>query len=170
MPYRSRPAEEAWRLSAFRTIPSASTSCCRAAIRRCIETQPPATGRPASLQNPPEQWDLFGERGTGCSTIAPSSAAQKTLMTRSSLSRSHLSALIVERDLGYGSPGSWPSGTGKGFGIISPSSVAAVCWEKSELPAQTDRKIQPGLRSRYAADAYTPLLQSLPLRGITPWP
>ena len=150
------------------------------------------TGRPASLQNPPEQWDLFGERGTGCSTIAPSSAEvdpkdlddQKLIeqIPKANLSNIHtLCTQIVERDLGDeavpGLVALW--NRFKGFGIISPLPEQRLALqtlgEIGTLAAQTEiRKILagpplPDSLLPVALHAATTAKLNPPLRYITPW-
>jgi hypothetical protein len=146
------------------------------------------TGRP----NQSEQWDLFGERGTGRSNIVPESVEvdPKALddqelieqLPKATLSNIHaLCTQIVERDLGDGAvPGLvalWSRF--KGFGTTSPlpeQRLALLTLGETGTPdAQNEiRKIlaAPGMPDSLlpvALQAAVTAKLSLPLRYITPW-
>lgn len=150
------------------------------------------TGKPASLQNPHQQWDLFGERGAECNYIAPKKGVvdpealdDETLieqLPKASLSNAHaLCTQILARGLGERAlPGLVALWTRfKGFGIIYPLPEQRLALQTLGVIGTSDaqneiRKILvtpdlPDSLLPFALQAANTAKLSLPLRYITPW-
>jgi hypothetical protein len=150
------------------------------------------TDRPTSLENPPKQWDLFGERGVERSDIAPKNveADPKTLddqelieqVPKAKLSNIHsLCTQIAERDLGDavvpGLVALW--NRFKGFGITSSLPEQRLALQTlgaiGTRAAQTEISkilVDPGLPDSLlpvALQAATTVALNLPQRQIIPW-